>query len=83
MTTSACESCGAAVVWAITAQAKRMPVDEQPVRGGSVALEQRTPGAPPLARIIPAQLRGTRTDLHTSHFATCPHAASWRKRRPR
>ncbi len=80
-TTEACRSCGAAIIWAISAQAKSMPVDAQPSPSGSMVLEYRVPGRNPLARVIPAELRGARTDLHTSHFATCPQAANWRKRR--
>lgn len=76
-----CRSCDAPVVWAVTDLAKSMPVDRDPSPAGSIALEYRVPGRAPLARVVRADLRGARTDLHTSHFATCPQAGNWRKRR--
>jgi len=76
-----CASCAAPVVWCITEHAKQMPVDADPVRGGNLSIEWRKPPTLPLARVVKAELRFGRTDLHTSHFATCPHAGSWRRRR--
>lgn len=85
--TEACRSCGARVIWSITEQAKAMPVDADPSQAGTLALEWRDRGsglpggAPPLARVVKPELRFGRTDLRTSHFATCPHAGEWRKKR--
>lgn len=76
-----CRSCHAPVIWAVTEAARSMPVDAEPSAAGTLVLEQRVEGRPPLARTIKAELRGGRTDLHTSHFATCPEAAKWRTRK--
>lgn len=70
---SACRSCGAEILWAVTENGKRIPLDADP----SIV---KTPGAfelrgddPPLA--IAARSRR----VFVSHFATCPHAAQHRK----
>lgn len=75
-----CDSCGAKVIWSVTVRARNMPVDADPIKGGNVQLEHRGAGVTPLARVLtPAQQFG-RTNLHRSHFVSCPQAASWRKR---
>lgn len=84
--TEPCRSCHAPVIWSITEQAKVMPVDAEPSSAGTLALEWRDRasglpgGAPPLVRVVRPDLRFGRTDLRTSHFATCPQANAWRKR---
>lgn len=84
--TEPCRSCHAPVIWAVTEKAKSMPVDAEPSEAGTLALERRDRigglpgGAPPLARVVRPDLRFGRTDLRTSHFATCPQAGRWRKR---
>ena len=62
-----------------------MPVDaEPPLSGGTIALEPRGPGLPPLARVLTkTQLATTsfgRRDLRTSHFVRCPQSDQWRRR---
>lgn len=85
--TEPCRSCHAPVIWCITEQAKTMPVDAEPSAAGTLTLQWRERssalpgGAPPLAKVVRADLRFGRTDLRTSHFATCPQASAWRKRR--
>lgn len=70
--TSTCRSCGAPIIWAHTPNGKSMPLDAEPDPTGNIVLDDGT------ARVEPNQtLTGTR---HTSHFATCPHAETWRKR---
>jgi hypothetical protein len=81
-----CRSCGAAVIWAHTERGKRMPIDAEPVGhvgGGNIQLMHRE-GLPPLAVYLGqdtiAHLEGFQMErLHTSHFATCPHAKKWRR----
>ena len=46
------------------------------------AVEPRDPGRP-FARVVDAKHAFGRKDLHTSHFATCPHAGRWRRRTTR
>lgn len=77
-----CDSprCEAPVIYAVTAKGKRMPVDPYPSPDGTVELRD-TGGPIPVAAIPPAHLRFGRTNLHTSHFATCPDASFFRRRR--
>ena len=79
--TCAAQDCRAEIVWALTANAKRMPVDAQPSDRGNVALRD-TGGPAPLAVVLGADKAFGRTDLRTSHFATCPAAPSFRRRNP-
>lgn len=64
-----CRSCGAAIVWAVTAAGKRMPLDAKPER----RLVREGRQEPPLVVV---------TDTYTSHFATCPNADQHRKPKP-
>lgn len=66
-----CKSCGAAILWALTDNGKRMPVNAEPVENGNLLLVADEDGP----RAIYAT-QGT----HVSHFATCPYAENWRKR---
>lgn len=50
-TIDSCSTCSAQIIWAITAKAKRMPVNAEPEPGGNVALDFR-PGMDPLARVL-------------------------------
>ncbi len=79
-----CESCQAAVVWAVTTKGKRIPVDPTPAAAGNIRL---TTDTPPVAEVVGSAIDllnpdddGTR---YTSHFATCPHAGVHRKGRAR
>ena len=76
---ASCRSCGAELVWAVTANGKRIPLDTKPVehpksglfRLVSAGIDPRI--RPPLAASADAD------DLYVSHFATCPNAEEWRK----
>lgn len=74
-----CESCHAPVIWAVTANAKRMPVDFEPTEGGNIAL--RPGGMAPVATVLSVAKQFGRKDLRTSHFATCPDAKLWRRKK--
>jgi len=79
--TAACESCPAPIIWAVTRNGRRMPVDRDPVKTGNVALTDRTHlGQPPLAEVLAAARCFGRRDLRESHFVTCPHSTVWRRR---
>lgn len=82
---SACRSCGAAVVWAVTGTGKRLPLDAEPVDGGNVLLAPAAPGQTPLATVVGKRgqpsIFGDDGPRYTSHFATCPQADA--HRRPR
>jgi hypothetical protein len=75
-----CSSCSADIIWAVTINAKAMPVDAVPVAGANVAIEYR-PGMTPLARVLTVAQQFGRKNLHLPHHASCPDAAKWRRRR--
>jgi hypothetical protein len=53
-----------------------MPIDAEPRPDGNVVLEEDG-----TARVLGREARqalGAFARLHTSHFATCPHAGQWR-----
>ena len=68
---SNCRTCGAPILWAVTGQGKRMPldVDRRPVLVVEGELDDGT--------AIVSQQAG-----YTSHFATCPQADDWRRKKP-
>jgi hypothetical protein len=66
---SACKACGAAIVWAVTSNGRRMPVDADPIPGPNVRLN--ADGTCDVFGL-----------LHHSHFATCPNADRFRKAKP-
>lgn len=78
---STCRSCRAPIVWAITAQGYRMPVNEKPAADGNLAIDPLSKSSGFLAarylkkddELRPGEWRGT------SHFATCPNAGEHRK----
>lgn len=89
-----CRSCQARVIWTVTSPELKsghpMMVDADPHPDGNVLLA-RDPSIPheagkpvPIRATVmrPGQLAGARADgnpLYRSHFASCPHADSWRK----
>ena len=56
-----------------------MPVDEAPTTDGTIDLTGNT--ARVLSCIEAAITRGEHGRLFTSHFATCPHAATHRRKK--
>lgn len=91
--TSTCSSCGASIVWGVTRNGKRMPLDAHPVtpadHTGPVsalfAVLQR-PGADPLALSIGTGIVGGEELWleralcgRLSHWSTCPSAEQHRK----
>lgn len=78
--TEACRSCCASVIWCETDRGKSMPVDAEPSKGANLAVEHRDAPRRPLARVVKPELAYGRPDLRTSHFVTCPHAKSWRRK---
>lgn len=74
-----CRTCNASVVRAISEATKKPSViDANPSPDGNVELVAAELAV--LYRIIPAEKREGRTNLHKSHFATCRDAGAWRKR---
>jgi len=80
-----CVSCDAEIIWTVTATSgRRMPIDVDPQADGNVALvRSQIAGEPPTAIVLGgAHLERARRYgpvLYRSHFASCPHAARWRR----
>jgi hypothetical protein len=87
-----CASCKAPVIWAMTENGKRMPVDAEPVESGTILLSHRRLGQPPVAiyqrsmDIEELRVQHERSPqegplrLFTSHFAHCPNADKHRRK---
>jgi hypothetical protein len=78
-----CSTCRNPIVWAITRDGVKMPVDPYPADNGNVqlAVQARELHA---AVLKAGPARRTRTlgiPLHLSHHATCPNADQHRRRR--
>lgn len=84
---SVCRSCEREIVWAETSTTRsRIPLDPQPVPEGNVVLvPSSVEDAPATAFVLGGEaLARARLDqrrLYRSHFASCPHAARWRRPR--
>lgn len=84
-----CRSCGAKVVFVLTGNGKRMPLDASPRTDGGFfvfapedpaqALQALSVTSPDAAA---AEARAGGRPRFVSHFATCPHAATHRKPKP-
>jgi hypothetical protein len=83
-----CRSCGAEVLWVLTGNGKRMPVDVQPSEKGNLFVF--TPPGIHAALVaestssMSARAEYARKDdrpRFVSHFATCPNAPQHRKAR--
>lgn len=72
---SACRSCGAPIIWAITENGKRMPLDAEPAERPTGVFRLEPSGDDLIARRPIEQ-------VYISHFATCPNADQHRKPKP-
>lgn len=59
---AACRGCGRPIIWAVTANAKKIPLDARAV---VYRLHEGAVGAPQAIKA---------TDVYVSHFSTCPKA---------
>lgn len=78
MKLSHCRSCDAPIIWTVTQNGKKMPVDAdaRPATRGFTLEEDDDPNEPPTAVFV----NGTaRAPLHQSHFSTCPDADQHRR----
>lgn len=73
ITDQRCRSCGAALVWAVTAAGKRAPFDAQTSLEGTHALVD--------GKAVHRSAAAPGSLFHLSHFATCPQAEAWRRGR--
>lgn len=83
---SLCRSCRAPIVWALTENGRRIPLDRDPYEGGSpsglfsvreVVVEGS--GRRSLLAIAATPDAFPGETLYRSHFATCPNAEQHRK----
>lgn len=73
-----CRSCDAPVIWVVTTNGKRMPVDADPVVAArGFRLDDEVEGEVPLATFTQTPAQDER--LYLSHFATCPNADQHRR----
>lgn len=82
--TTACRSCGAAILWVQMESGKRMPLDATPTEAGTVIIRcgpelGRETGHVETKAEAEARRASPSPVAFTSHFATCPQAGKWRK----
>jgi hypothetical protein len=75
-------SCGASIVWAITENGKRIPLDADPEKRsvivhGQELVKQTRPLI--LGDAFEAMVRSVVADTYTPHFASCPQASRFRR----
>lgn len=77
MSSMECKSCGAPIIWAMSANRKWIPFDAQPTRDGRWHVEFMA-GGESLAWQPATNHSGQ--DRYTPHWATCPNANKHRRR---
>jgi len=75
---SACRSCFAEIIWCSTWKGKLIPVDAEPTANGNLVMRQQDFGPPVVVQYHTKMGPSVR---YTSHFATCPSSARWRRKR--
>lgn len=89
MKTAPCNSCGAQILWAVTKNQKRMPLDAAPITPepgarGIFMLAKRTDDTPlawPLEISDGSEFTRIGLAMYVSHFSTCPEAGQHRRSR--
>jgi hypothetical protein len=87
-TKQACKSCGAEIIWVKTEAGKAIPLDAEPTEGGNIIVQVLGPDRE-IAHVETAVEKVERHNCpipagrvaFVSHFATCPQANAWRKRK--
>lgn len=80
--TGRCKRCHAPIRWAKSdTTGKVMPVDPHPADDGNIYVVAFEDGTPIVGVAkTPADVPASEPLRYTSHFATCPHAAEFRKK---
>ncbi len=78
MKISACRTCGAEIIWAEMPSGKRCPFDVEPSSAGQWDLEE---DRGTVLAVSLQRAEGSGEEGYTSHFATCPNAATHRRGR--
>lgn len=76
---SLCSSCRASIIWAVTDNGKRMPLDVQVDLAGEFWLEAGATKGTTIAHAVRSVAMPPGAPRYRSHFATCPHAGQHRK----
>lgn len=82
--TKYCRSCGAEVIWTVTENGKRMPVDAKPREDGNILLTEYPDGYIEAAYVQSSLFEVWDQDApeprrYVSHFASCAQSNQWRK----
>lgn len=76
-----CRSCTAEIIWGSVVPGGRvMPIDAEPAPGGTVQVVSGPGQAVRLKVLGRTTAAAAGPPLYTSHFATCPQAAAWRRK---
>ncbi|HSS11799.1 MAG TPA: hypothetical protein VLL25_18065 [Acidimicrobiales bacterium] len=76
-----CRSCRARIVWAVTENGKRIPLDEQTTSEGNLERTGQLDDGTPIVRFLALhEAIPTHPDRYVSHFASCPDSGKWRRR---
>lgn len=86
-----CRSCGAPILWVVTENGKRMPLDAEPTEAGKVIIRMGGRGLPADAELAhvetkeetEARLKAREPAARTAfmpHHATCPQGREWRRK---
>lgn len=73
-----CDTCGARIIWTVTAAGRRMPVDADPDPAGNTAVYADVTG-----RLRSRAITTERPTLEGSEWLAMPHAATCTRPRPR
>ena len=79
-----CRSCGERIIWTVTENGKRMPVDALPREDGNILLTEYPDGYIEAAYVQSSLFEEFDQDApeprrYVSHFATCAQSKEWRK----
>lgn len=77
-----CQSCGAAIFWAVSVNGSRMPINAEPVVDGNVlvSVSRSNPENKKCIVLAHAAVKPKDRRLFTSHFSTCPNARKHRRK---
>lgn len=78
--TTYCRSCSEEIEWVRTRSGKKMPLDAVPSDDGDFFMLMADDGTVEGHHVNGPVSPPDDATFHTSHFATCPEADSWRKK---
>lgn len=75
-----CESCNAGILWALTPNRRRMPLDATPRPDGNVAAYTDDLGLVRARVLRQGEKPASHEKTYMPHFATCPSASQHRRK---